>query len=131
MNDSPASETAETVPAATPKAPAGYVQDGPRGATFDAQQHGLGVLIFAEPQFGRWRDFLRANQADDPRAPAMMLRALVRRSSSAAFPKPADPLPKWIEFLDEQPYRVIDAVTAAAIYFAAQCERATVAEGNG
>lgn len=130
MNDSPASETAVTETAAI-QVPAGYVQDGPRSATFDASAHGLGTLIFSEPQFGRWRDFLRANQDKDPRAPAMMLRALVRRSSSGAFPKSTDPLTKWTEFIDEQPYRVIDAVSAAAIYFAAQCEKATVAEGNG
>lgn len=131
MNDSPASEQAAEPTAGQLTPPAGYEQTEPRCAVFNVPALGFGSIQFGEPSFGRWRDFQSAIERSDQRGWIFMLRALIRRSSAANFPRPSDSIEKWDAYFAEAPYRHVDQLIAAAKYFVEACKKAEREEGNG
>lgn len=122
--DGATTETAK----APPKPPKGYAPDGDsfRAATFDAARFGLGVLTFKEPTAGRFRAFRDAETNQE----ALLLRAIVSRSTSSDVPKHDAPAEKWIAWYDDLRVSATRAVMDAAAFFVRGLEAGIVAEGN-
>jgi hypothetical protein len=130
MTDSTAIES--EVPAEAKQAgPLGYTQDGPRSATFDASRFGYGTLTFAEPLYGRFKAFQRAQFQGDEDAEALMLRAFVKRASGTGFPKTDAPLKAWADFVANEPLSSVAAVLSAASYFSDVLAKDVNPAGNG
>lgn len=122
--DGATTETAK----APPKPPRGYLPDGDsfRAATFDADRFGLGRLTFKEPTWGRFRAF----QDAETNREALLLRAIVSRSTSNDVPKHDAPVEKWVAWFADLRIGTTRAVIDAASFFLRGLEAGIVAEGN-